>query len=269
MKRFGMIGMALMAVLLCANFTSCSKEEDSANQGNEDVGGGEEVVVTKEKKLVKIVGSFGSDSETYEFSYDDKGRVTKASGVQNYDGEYENETVQFIWGDDAIMVDYKRSSSYSSENENYSAKLTHQNGLVQNSDTDEKFTYNGSGRISSRVARGCTTSVLWDGNKLVSISDEDGKTAFTYGSSSCKKGYFPFFPIMIGFDFELLYIANPELIGAKTTQLPTSYKYNSNHSKDEDEDSISLAYDFDSDGYITKVTLKQGGDTISYSLTWR
>ena len=108
MKTFRMIGMALMAVLMCVNFTSCSEDDDPTGVKNEngiDVGG---------KKLVKIVDKSedGYYSETYTFSYDDKGRLVFAT-VMEEEGNYSSiESFDFIWGGDVIKV----ISTYPSSN---------------------------------------------------------------------------------------------------------------------------------------------------------
>ena len=248
---------------MCANFTSCSKDDDSATQGNDDVGGGE--VVAIEKKLTKIVGVSGSGTETYEFSYDDKGRVVKASEVEEYDESYYKYEYKFVWSDDAIMANIKRSSNRDSDY-SYSSTLTLENGLVQSCNDDETYSYNKSGRISSRKIF-VTQSYLWDSDKLVSvIYKEYEKNVFTYGTS-CQKGYLPLILFGMEIGCKTLYIANPELIGARTNQLPSSGTY-SNTYGDGDE-VTTFAYEFDKEGYITKITSKQDGETTTYTLTWK
>ena len=264
MKTFRLVSAALFAVLMCANFASCSKDDDATNTdvGGNDEGGNQEVTVS-EKKLVKVVGKLGSDSETYEFSYDDKGRVTKSTETSNYDVNHYKGEYQFIWGDDAITANIKSSSNDSEYTNNYT--LTLKNGLVQNCDTDETLTYNSSGRIASRKYYNFTSSFLWDSDKLVStIYKEHEKRTYTYGES-CKKGYCPLFIFKMEINCNLLYVANPELIGAKTTQLPTSITY-SNSGKD---DTTALKYDFDKEGYISKITAKRDDETYTYTLTWK
>ena len=267
MKTFRMIGMALIAVMMCANFASCSKEDDTTSQGNDGIGG--EEVVAKEKKLAKIVGVSGSDAETYEFSYDDKGRVVKASEIDKYDDSYYKYEYQFVWGDDAIIANIKGSSNSDSDY-SYSSTLTLEDGLVQSCnddyDGDETYSYNKSGRISSRKFI-VTQSYLWDSDKLVSvIYKEPEKRVFTYGTS-CQKGYIPLFLFRIEIGYEILYLANPEPIGARTTQLPTSGTYI--NSSGEEGKTTTFAYEFDKEGYITKVTAKQDGETTTYTLTWK
>ena len=267
MKRFGMIGMALVAVLMCVNFAGCSKEEVSANQGNEDVGGGEEVVVTKEKKLVKMVGSLGSDSETYEFSYDDKGRVTKASVEKRYGVNHYKETEHYVWGDDAIMVRKESNNNYDSS---YSYTLT--NGLVQHCpENDENYLYNSSNRLIGIEYKNTVykNDIIWEKDKLVSSKYTNTAhntyefCVFTYGKT-CKKGYSPFVPERV--TGSLLPMAHPEILGMRTNQLPITYTTGDNKGGSLE----NITYEFDNEGYISKMKFElEGGDVSAYTLTWK
>ncbi|MBR5484527.1 MAG: hypothetical protein IKV18_07480, partial [Alistipes sp.] len=159
MKTFRLVSAALLAVLMCANFVSCSKDDDGANT---DVGGGEEggneEVIVSEKKLVKMV----SNEETYTFSYDNEGRLSSAIDTYSYDdGSYSEQSkysYKFIGGDDAVMVkyEYERESDYiyggtdtdtGTDTYTYSLK----DGLVQSyvDDDNDKgtYSYNNSNRL--------------------------------------------------------------------------------------------------------------------------
>ena len=121
--------MALIAIFMCVGFTSCNKDDDpfGGNDGGNDV---------NSRKLTKIV----SEIETYTFSYDNEGRLTNASIIED-DGEYRSDKkYEFIWGDDVIKV--KRDS------ESYTLSLS--DGLVQNGD-GKTFSYNKSNRFVSSI----------------------------------------------------------------------------------------------------------------------
>ena len=66
MKTFRMIGMALMAVLMSVNFTSCSNEDEDS-----------ETQPSNEKKLARVM-RYEQDggTMTIDFKYDKKGNVT-------------------------------------------------------------------------------------------------------------------------------------------------------------------------------------------------
>lgn len=215
-----MIGMAMMAVLMGVGFASCSKDDNPNGS---------------EKNLVKMISSTGGTvGETWTFTYDDQGRVTNA----DLDSEYGIDA-QFVWSDDAIMVNNNW--------QNYTLSLN--NGLVTSGTNGDTFTYNSSNRIT----KWNNETIMWDGDKIVSI----GNATFSYGTS-CKKGYFPLFAYFID-DVDrsmLLFTANPEVAGMKTNQLPTTVY------------GMPVSYEFDKAGYISKIEFKAEGRSLVYTLTW-
>jgi hypothetical protein len=168
-------------------------------------------------------------------TYDDKGRVTNA----DLDSEFGLDAT-FVWSDDAVMVN--------SDWKNYTLNLN--NGLAQSTTDGDTFTYNSSNRLTTWSHN----TILWDGDKHVSINKE----IFTYGTS-CKKGYFPLFAYFID-DVDrtmLLLTANPEIAGIKTNQQPTSIYGN------------PVEYKFDKEGYISEIEIKATGGSLVYTLTWK
>lgn len=274
MKTFRLISAALLAVLMCANFASCSKDDDAANTdgGGNDEGGNQEVIVS-EKKLVKMV----SNEETYTFSYDDEGRLNSATDTYSYDdGSYSEKSkysYKFIWGDDAVVVkyEYELESDYiyggtdtGTGTYTYSLK----DGLVQSyvDDDNDKgtYSYNSSNRLikAEYTRKDWTIDAVWDKDKLVSVNTNDTYVAIlTYGET-CKKGYFPLISNIIELE-EVLFMAHPEIVGIRTNQLPNTYSY-------EDDEEISLTYEYDKEGYISKIKMKnEDGESETYTLTWK
>lgn len=271
MKTFRFIGMALFAVLMCVNFASCSSSDDDPTEEPEEGG-----VVVSGKKLTKIVGTSGNgDSENYTFKYDDKGRLIEAISSYEEDGDKYTETYQFTWGDNAIKV----ISTFNDSNSNYTGTdtytITLKNGLAQDNEDGNTFTYSNSNRIIK-----CTSndkygegeySAIWDGDKLVSISEEDENddATLTYGTS-CKKGYFPFIASLLAVDGDaMLFMAHPEIAGMRTNQLPTKITWTDNYGSE----TSTFAYEFDKEGYISKVVGKEtfngSTETYTYTLTWQ
>ena len=247
-----MFGMALMAVLMCGNFASCSKE------GNPD-GSGD---FSNEKKLVKMVCESDRYSCTNTFSYDSKGRLTEATKTDNN----RSNTYNLIWGDDRVLLHNVR--------QNDGIIFTLSNGLIQNySNYDSSFgshtfTYNQSNRfikwgyVSERPGENFTKLAIWDGDKLACISNyEGGQYSYTY-NGTCQKGYFPFYLGSLIEDVwgDLLFSAHPELIGARSSQLPAT-------EKSDGKTTYTYRYEFDKDGYISKI-YEEGAETYIYSLTW-
>ncbi len=259
--------MALAAILLCVNFTSCSKDDDPTT--DEPQGGGSAV---SSKKIVKIVGTGTSEegsysdsfSETYTFNYDSQGRLVQAGFNEEYNGGKRTENYQFVWGDDAIKVKCIDGSGSS-----LTFNLNDQ--LVRNSDDGDSFLYNSSNRFAKGIyGSNYVVTATWDGDKIVSISrSENGykeDLTFKYGNS-CKKGYFPLIAMTIqdNREFCLLFMAHPEIAGMRTSQLPTS----STVTEDNLGETETITYEFDKEGYISKIKTKDSYGSATYTLTWK
>ena len=63
----------------------------------------------------------------------------------------------------------------------------------------------------------------------------------------------------------LIVEAHPEIVGARTTQLPVSdvYTYHGNESK-----TTTYDYEFDKEGYISRFVRRRGNSAYVYDLTW-
>lgn len=262
MKTFRLIEMALVAVFMCVNFASCSSDDDPTEEKDEN-----EVVVSG-KKISKIVTKTEDDTETVTFKYDNQGRVTEViEAYEEKDGNYIY-TFKFTWGDDVVKVNENYDNGFYTD----SYILTLKNGLVQSSDNNETFTYNSSNRFIKGQGEWSTTTAIWDGDKLVSVTEGDmDEATLTYGGNSCKKGYFPFIGSIIDFTCDYLFIAHPEIAGMRTTQLPTSVTWNYGY----EEEKSTLSYEFDKEGYISKIIGKEtdsddgSTETYTYILTWQ
>ncbi len=276
MKTFRLISAALLAVLMCANFASCSKDDDGANTdgGGNDEGGNQEVTVS-EKKLVKMVGTLSYDSDTYTynynytFSYDNEGRLSSAIDT---DDDGDKDSYKFIWGDDAVVVKCEHTGGYGSDyTDTYTYTL--KDGLVQSYVDDDNdtgtYSYNSSNSLikAEFTSKGYTINAVWNKDKLVSVRHSYANygsgtpSILTYGETTCKKGYFPLISDIIGWE-DMLFIAHPEIAGMRTNQLPNTYS-------PEDEE-FSLTYEYDKEGYISKIKMKnEDGDSETYTLTWK
>ena len=237
-----MIGMALMAVLMCVNFASCSKD-DSTEEGGGVSG----------KKLVKVECN-NKDADFYEFTYDAEGRLATAKVGERYDNEDDDYFI-FKWDD-------KNHVEIIGDNEEWDLLL--ENGLVQFADEDE-FTYDAANKFIKAEGRYGEAfrefNATWNGDKLMKIEYKDRKiTEFTYGKT-CENGYFPFFYDYIDFDYSILFMAHPELIGMRNKQLPESITTTDSYYGG--DDTVYLQYEM-KDGYISKI--KAG--KREYTLTW-
>lgn len=66
MKTFRVISMALFAIIMCLNFTCCSKDDTLTD--NE--------IITKSKKLIGMKETEGDNTYIWEFSYDSEGKLS-------------------------------------------------------------------------------------------------------------------------------------------------------------------------------------------------
>lgn len=252
MKTFRFFGAAILAVAMCVNFTSCGEEPFGNGGGN---GNGDGDITTGSKKLTKIVSE---DDGDYRFEYDNEGHLATATHIYTYDNgvdiETETSVYEFVWGDDAIRV---KKGDY----QNYT--LTLSNGLVQSGD-DKTYSYNNSNRFVKGVSEYSTTTVIWDGDKMVNFEEEEQygnnwEVSLTYGET-CKKGYMPMIPYFIDFGCEVLFMAHPEIVGMRTNQLPTTYKT--------EDGTISMTYTLNKEGYVSEMAAKLGSKSVTYKFTW-
>lgn len=257
MKTFRVIGMAMLAVLLCVGNSSCSKEDDLGGNGG---------VTSGSKKLTKIVKTRDNgDSHEAILSYDDNGRLISC---------YEDGVIyQFSWSDNTIT----RTTSYNETTYSYI------DGLVRKEERDDytlDYAYNSSKQIVAlnrfntfynRVELKETYS--WENGRITQIIREEHnnkhKTQITYGSKTCK-GYNPLMTLFMS--NTQLFWAHPELIGVTYNQLPTTIK--------SDNVIINVSYVFDKDGYVVgcsieeKVTEEYDGNhqeslyTYTFTFTW-
>lgn len=250
MKTFKTLAKALMAVLMIACISSCNKDN------NEDGS------IFNEKKLTKI--SF-PNGQYISFFYDQKGRLIEAE--ERYSDNYFKETI--IWGDDAVKINTKSLYDGQESTNSYTIPLT--NGMIQSynfNSSQYTASYNQSNRLIEWGKERNKTCLIWDGDKLVSVTKDNYghiyDNTLTY-EKSCEKGYFPLlsYLIEVGHSF-YLFLAHPELLGLRTNQLPARITrvYEGN-----DPIEVSYSYEFNNEGYISKIASTYE-DEGTCTLTW-
>lgn len=237
MKTFRLIGMALLAVVMCVNFTSCSDDDEPAK--NDDG------VITNQKRLVEIAETFDDyGTNIISFSYDSKGRLI--SVVQkDYDVD-DSDVYNITWGENTVTE--------SEDGESITYSLT--DGLVrtgsETNGTNYSFAYNSSKQLTtyqySDKYYSSTRTLTWENGKVTKITYNKDISEITYGNQTCK-GYFPFMVTMVEDDFKVM-LAHPELVGLRTTQLPSQINSKGNNWEDKEE----YTYKFDKDGYVETCT---------------
>lgn len=242
MKQFRLLGMALLALVMSVGFVACSSSDDDDNNG-----GGNST-----KKLTKVI-SYGEGKEYAEiFSYDTNGKLKSYN-----DGD---DTYTFNWADDKVSITCSDGTS---------GTCYLLNNLVRNSTFyNTKYSYNDNNKLTNIKNQYSTYSYKWEGDKITECENK----IYSYSGKTCK-GFNPVIwesDIFYGNDW---FFACPELLGAKSNQLPDGFKY-----KDENDKEAKITYTFDSEGYVTEFTIQfyingepstSQYDTWKYKLTWK
>ena len=91
-----MFGMALSAVLMCANLASCGSDFPEFNH--------EEDIVTNGRKLVTMEEEYeDGDLYTYSFSYDNKGRAIAVTTKDYYYEKPKTKVTNIAWSENTIV----------------------------------------------------------------------------------------------------------------------------------------------------------------------
>lgn len=241
MKTFRLIGMALLAVVMCLNFTSCSDDDNEEPERNDDG------IVTNQKRLVRISSEAG---DITEFIYDSKGRVSTI-----FDNDY---TFNYTWGDGVITETPKngRDEDFTTYSLNKNSNLI-RSSRRQSSHTTVTYTYNSSNQLLEiKDEYSITHTYIWEKDKIVKVieterNNDDAIYEYIYSGKKCK-GYLPLYEIFIsnGVGPHITY-THPELIGLRCTQLPDQMiSRHGNYGYEE-----KYAYTFDKDGYLESCTI--------------
>lgn len=261
--------MTVVSILMCANFASCSKDDEPKKN---DSG-----VVSNEKKVVEItdyyVTRWGEQSHTIKFVYDEQKRLIKAKNSSD------NYTEYYIWKENLI-------ENYYGEDDNDPWCYGLNKGLVSETyslnrynikDIEDAHKYNSSKQmISWTYPIDKEIELVWEKGNLKTIIKADGDTVEFYYSDKTCKGYFPLmhqaleYTIHSGLDYFWyeLYYAHPELVGLRTKQLPDKVveKYSSGNTQDIND----IQYTFTDDGYIKTCTMTDSDNfTIKYYFKWQ
>ncbi|WP_294634634.1 DUF4595 domain-containing protein [uncultured Bacteroides sp.] len=243
MKTFRLIGMALLAVMMCVNFVSCGDDDEEPIK-NEDG------IVTNEKKLVQIIRNGDRADDIWDFFYDSKGRLSKVI----YNIYNETNIDEYIWGDNTIIVPNSHTGTLSNN--------LMRNIVFHKYEYITKYEYNSSKQLTKvQSADLGEYTITWENGKIVKINDN---YEFTYSGKTCK-GYNPLFIEKCGIDEEDLFYAHPELAGCRCTQLPDKQTYKREATEYE---TMEYTYKFDNDGYLLSCHEKGDYDQCIYFFKW-
>lgn len=260
MKTLKFIGLAIAVILLGVNFTSCSKEDDPKYN-----------LITGEKKLVKLEIEDGNNKHVYHFSYDNEGRLQESTNAYNI-GEETN-------------ITYQWSNSEITPSQHYT--YVFDGGLIRHW-WGHEITYNNDRRSTRDYwdydeydIYAYYNDFNWSGNKLTNIGfyQKEGNTSYAqnslrliYNEGITCKGYNPIVPILMSVPDDYLCVAHPELMGARTNQLPNTFDlsiYNRNSPNYADRTQGGFSYKFDNDGYVTECIMSDpSSEETKYTMVW-
>lgn len=239
MKTFRLIGMALLAIVLCVNFASCSSDDDEEPTKNDDG------IITNQKQLMQIKMVDDSETITWDFAYDSKGRLISIIFAETTVGESTyRDITNYTWSNNTIIAEDGRSTRTYTINEGLVRTIRD----TRNNDwCNVSFTYNSSKQvIAIKNIYGNETFVdtyTWENGKITDFTFDNYVTTYiTYSGKTCK-GYFPLYNPS---DNDGIFYVHPELMGLRNSQLPDQM-----YSKDDDsEETEKCTYILDKDGYV-------------------
>ncbi len=230
-----MIGMALFAVLLCVNFASCSTDDDDPT-GNPSV---------SEKRLARTM-KYGIENGKEElnaiidFKYNQENKLTAVYERELYSDGWHIDTYNYIWdSNNSITYDWgiffltndKITKHHHYEQGQYDFYLYF--------DYDKNGNWKEYGGIEDNGEKGPGIIITWENGNLASF----GEYRYIYDNKTYN-GSFPLFYEYAGWeDEEYIFMAQPELIGIKTKNLPKMII--------NDPYTYTFEYEFDQDNYIT------------------
>lgn len=97
MKTFRLIGMALLAVVMCVNLASCSDDDEEPTKNDDGV-------ITNQKQLMQIK-MVDSETITWDFTYDSKGRLISINHAEKYDGGADRDITNYTWSNNTIVAE--------------------------------------------------------------------------------------------------------------------------------------------------------------------
>ena len=279
MKKFRTIWMALMAVLMAAGFTSCSKEDTPAKEDEEIV---DNPTTGDTKKLVRIVyeNEFKLQTGTdITFTYDDQGLLKESIEIYYYGDETLRFESKYTWSESSILINTDIIDEIEGNSSNITT-LTLSNGLVQAVASDDalmdgaEYSYDSSRRLVKGKSYLGDDTYTWEDAQLKSLSCVDGdyldEYSFEYGENSTASGFCPIIPHRL--TNITLYSAHPEIVGLKTNECPNKETFTYTSPSFTLSYTYTYEYEYDDDGFITKITetYTESGEvhTGVFTLVW-
>lgn len=268
MKTSKVSRIAAMAVLMVVGLTSCTKETPQYE------------LVADGKKIVKLeISSSYFGYSIYKFNYDNDGKLIEV--ICNDDEG--TQIINYIWNNDAIQSSlgvYRLKDGLIRNWADYrDVTYSSRTGQVYEIKSSSSYSYNytfiwdsNSGGLSRRDAH------YKQGNR--STIHESFSLGYDESSEVCNN-FNPIFPILLssGFDGDLLCVAHPELVAARSIVIPQSFTLedfwqDENGRLDSEKIRGTCGYKLDSDGYLIECTMNENNSNYDaykakYTITWK
>lgn len=268
MKILRFVSVAFVASLIVVNLASCTKEGDP--QYN---------LVKNEKKLLKLDIEEPYYRYSYQFSYDNEGRLYESTHTY-YDGHEENIiNCTYSWKNNEITEQHGHGWPYELSN-GLIRKYGYETGVKYDNDqylSETKTTESGSNYYSivwgSNDGRLSRSGRYYKKDKNSAMLEYLLNFYYTGEEATICNGFNPLVSLFAGFYNEYVCIAHPELVGVRTNFLPntfaeTYYSIDGNGRPIEDRQRGNFSYKFDSDRYIIECIMSYGDWEKKYTMTW-
>ncbi len=259
MKTFRLIGMALIAIVMSVNFTSCSSDDDEENN-----------IVSG--KLLRSITRKRNDN--YQFNYNEKEQFNYNEKKQLISATTYDDKITVKWSDSDIIVE-TTSPHFEEEPEDFIIK----NGVITSTISDNKtntLSYD-SNKHLIKLSGYMNCSWIWENGNISKFSHDNGETISSYTCtyytdkenkhSTIDINALRLYYISGIGEGELLLMAHPNLLGTTNKNLLKSVTRNDGWSR-------NYTYEFDSEGYpikiIETITDNYGSnDSTTYMLIWQ
>jgi len=288
MKNLKLVGLALVAMLLSVNFTSCKEDKDDDNET-------QKVDEIKNQKKLKqiLLYSDGEFISKMDFTYAENGNLASLKDSSAQNGK---NVMSYDWATNLISMKYKKYSLssnlintlkydfsvYTDENEpdTFSASFSYNS-------SKKLVKYESESVIDNKTKSSVVDDYTWNNGQLTKVNQvvhfSEGVSSFertyTYSGKTCK-GYFPVLVESIFHDG--LLTAHPELAGLRISQLPDQMFITDKNAEGELIEKLTFDYTLDEEGYVVKcIVNSESADMIdpetsspivlyteSYSFVW-
>ena len=254
MRTFRLIGMALLAVVMCVNFASCSDDEEENNAGGTVVSG----------KLLRVIAK--NNSNDYLFSYNEKKQLISAT--------LGGDKINVKWSDSYIIVE-TISTSFEEEPANFIIK----NGIITSTVWDrgiETLTYDNNKHLI-KISEDKTCMWSWENDNISKFSYNDANETITttctyYADKENNHSVIDINALRLyyicGIEYaDLLLMAHPNLLGTTNKNLLKSVTSSDGWTE-------NYSYEIDKEGYPTKIIVTEtdkydNSYSSTYTLIWQ